>query len=210
MREFTGPPYPTVPTPVNSLSLFFLLFFFSFPQSYVSASFYAPKGGDLCRSPWEKQGSTRHQARWSASPRLTKPTLCTPRNETRKEKRCTVSTTPPPLVAKKKDGHRNQVRRLRAGCSLPGPRRSRLGRWDAFVTHQPLNPHCVPSLPAAFRQTQTWPCGAGVSMGIRRPRSHPFDDDVDKDAALQDPQNVHPDDTHSTHSEKPAGSPYAT
>ena len=42
---------------VNSLSLFFLLFF-SFTQSYVSASLYAPKGGDPCQSSWEKQGST--------------------------------------------------------------------------------------------------------------------------------------------------------
>ena len=27
---------------------------FPFTQSYVSASLYAPKGGDPCRSPWEK------------------------------------------------------------------------------------------------------------------------------------------------------------
>ena len=38
MREFPGQPYPTVPTPVNSLSLFFLLFFLT--QMCVSASFY--------------------------------------------------------------------------------------------------------------------------------------------------------------------------
>ena len=69
-------------------------------------------------------------------------------------------------------------------------------------------PHCVP--PAAFRQTQTWPCGAGLSMGIPRPRSHPLDDDVDKDAAVQGPQHFHPDATHSTHSEKPEGSMYVT
>ena len=40
---------------------------------------------------------------------------------------------------------------FRAGCSLPGLRWCRLGRWDAFDTHRPVNPHCVP--PAAFRQT---------------------------------------------------------
>ena len=113
-------------------------------ETHCSASFCTLKGGDPCPSSSEKQGSTRHQARWSSSPRLTKPTPCTPRHETRKKKRCTVSTTPPPLVATPKDGHRNQGRRLRAGCSLPGPRWSRLGRWDAFVTHRPLNLHCVP------------------------------------------------------------------
>ena len=61
---------------VNSLSLFFLLFFLSLSRTSLLRSTHL-KVVILAGVHGEKQGSTRHQARWSASPRLTKPTPCT-------------------------------------------------------------------------------------------------------------------------------------
>ena len=63
---------------------------------------------------------------------------CTPRHEKeeRKPMHCERHSSSP-------CGHpEGGPPKLRASCSLPGPRWSRLGRWDVFVTHRPLNPHC--------------------------------------------------------------------